>query len=241
MTKPRLWYLRNSPIVPEGAILVGDVRRLEIFSKMLKKTQVVEESHGMKLVTGQYKKIPVCILAYGMGAPAAAVAIEELSLLGAKIVVRAGTAMAFSCPLGTFVLAKGGVRMEGTSGFYLPLEFPALPDYGLLRVFEETLSDRQSPFLVGLVASIDGLYPNRLKSAEDMIPKLRKCGVVAADMETTAIYIISSVLNLKAISLCLATVSYDGLKSLSDKQRRAFEKVLAEIALEGLYKALIES
>jgi len=234
MNKPQTWYLQHNQEVPRVVILVGDVRRLDLFSETLENSRFNVGSHGMTLLTGQYKGIPLGVLAHGMGAPAAAVAIEELHALGAEVVIRAGTAMAISCPLGSFVLAEGGVRLEGTSIAYLPIEFPAIPNYDLLTAFASGLSSSGVPYRVGLIASLDGLHPNRLREGKVDVTLLRKLGVIGLDMETAAVYAVSRYLQLKAVSFCLATVKFDSFEVLAEEERRSLEKLLVEATLEGV-------
>jgi len=234
MNKPRTWYLHRLQGIPEVAILVGDSRRLELFSKKLKDPDIDVSHHNFALLTGEYKGVPLSVMAYGMGAPAVAVAIEELAALGAKVIVRAGTAMAVSCPLGSLLLAEGGVRLEGTSSSYLPIEFPAIPDHGLLNAFEKSLSTLNVPRYLGLIASLDGLYPNRLKEEKVDIALFRRLGVVGMDMETATVYAVSRVLGLKAVSLCLTSVEFGSFEVLAEEMRRPLEELLVEAALEGI-------
>jgi len=242
MNKPRTWYLQRPQGVPEVAILVGDSRRLELFAKKLKDSDTDLSHHGFALLVGDYKGIPLSVTAYGMGAPAAAVAIEELAALGAKVIVRTGTVMAVSCPLGGLVLAEGGVRLEGTSSSYMPIEFPAIPDRELFNAFARSLSTSDVPHYSGLIASLDGLYPNRLGGEKVDIALFRKLGVVGIDMETATVYAVSRFLGLKAISLCLASVEFDSFDVLAEERRRPSEELLVEASLAGIqcYLKLIE-
>jgi len=242
MKKPRTWYLHRPQGVPEIAILVGDSRRLELFAEKLKDSDIDLSHHGFTLLIGDYKGIPLSVTAYGMGAPAVAVAIEELAALGAKVIVRAGTVMAVSCPLGGLVLAEGGVRLEGTSSSYLPIGFPAIPDRELLNAFARSLSTSNASHYSGLIASLDGLYPNRLGGEKLDIELFRKLGVVGIDMETATVYAVSRFLGLKAVSLCLASVEFKSFDVLAEERRRPSEELLVEASLEGIrfYLEMIE-
>lgn len=232
--RARTWYLHRPQGIPGVAVLVGDPRRLELFTKKLKGSNIDASHHNFTLLTGEYKGVPLSVTAYGMGAPAAAVAIEELATLGAKVIVRAGTAMAVSCPLGSLVLAEGGVRMEGTSSSYLPIEFPAIPDRELFNAFEKSLSSLNVPHYLGLIASFDGLYPSRLNEEKVNIALFRRLGVVGMDMETAAVYVVSKFLGLKAVSLCLTSVKFGSLELLNEETRRSLEERLVEATLEGI-------
>ncbi len=234
MRKPRTWYLQCYQKIPKTAILVGDQRRLDLFIEKFKNPNTNASHHNFALLTGEYKGIPLSVTAYGMGAPAAAVAIEELATLGAKVIVRVGTTMAISCPLGSLVLAEGGVRLEGTSTSYLPIEFPAIPDRELLNAFEKALTVLNAPYRLGLIASLDGLYPNRLKEEKLDINLFRRLGVAGMDMETATVYTVSRFLGLKAVSLCLTSVEFDSLEVLNEKERESSERLLVEASLEGI-------
>ena len=63
-------------------------------------------------MTGSFAGVPVTVSAFGMGAPIALVVLEELAALGARAVLRAGTAMAVAhdVPLGAFVVAEWQAR-----------------------------------------------------------------------------------------------------------------------------------
>ena len=58
----------------------------------------------------------------GMGAPAMAIAVEELTALGATALIAVGTAGALTADLAptTVIVATGALRDEGVSGHYLP-------------------------------------------------------------------------------------------------------------------------
>ncbi|MGC8817408.1 MAG: nucleoside phosphorylase [Candidatus Hadarchaeum sp.] len=234
MNQPRTWYLHQSGALPEVAILVGDSKRLDLFAEKLKHSDTDRSHHGFALLKGTYEGIPLSVTAYGIGAPAIAVAIEELATLGAKIIVRAGTVMALSCPLGSLILAEGGVRLEGTSSSYLPIEFPAIPDPELFEGFARALSSLGVPYYLGLVASLDGLYPRKLKEEKIDVKLFHKFGVVGMDMETAAAYVVSKFLGLKAVSLCLASVEFGSFNTLAEGERRSLEELLVEATLKGI-------
>ena len=61
--------------------------------------------------------------------------MEELKKCGVDTFIRVGTCASTSkmVKLGTIVIPNGAVRMEGTGLHYLPLEFPAIPDYKMLK------------------------------------------------------------------------------------------------------------
>jgi len=245
MASKKVWYLKcAAEDCAPYVILVGDPARVRLFANKLTGAHVVARNREFTTLTGTHQGLPVSVISIGIGSPAAALAMEELWELGVRVVVRAGTVMALKASLGDFVLAQGAVRFEGTSTTYLPLEFPALADVDLLFTFQQVLDDSCVPYSAGLVATSDGFYTQlfyhglaeRIPSRDDMgLTKfLTKHGVIAADMETSAIYITGQYLGIKCISLCVATVDGHTQTMMNPSKRTAKESQLAKIVLNGL-------
>ncbi|MCK5379608.1 MAG: hypothetical protein KAJ78_09390 [Acidobacteria bacterium] len=70
---------------------------------------------------------PLAVMYSGMGGPAVANALEMAAVNGANRVVLFGACGGVGTDLavGDLIVASGGVRGEGTSRYYAPLEFPA--------------------------------------------------------------------------------------------------------------------
>ena len=66
--------------------------------------------------------------------------MEELHKCGADTFIRVGTCASTCADVqcGDIVVVSGSVRMDGTSLHYLPMEFPAVPSYQLLKALEES-------------------------------------------------------------------------------------------------------
>jgi uridine phosphorylase len=241
------WYLRTHPedIAPD-VILVGDPSRIEIIREYLQCVRTVGKHREYLVVTGSYKGKPLTVTASGMGAPAWAVAVEELVSAGARKLVRVGTVMGVAADLGTLVLAQGSCRLEGTGDSYAPPFLPALPDPQLYAAFRETLQKQGANWREGLVASVDGFYSQmRPQNEREQMPKaipvsfLRTWGVLGMDMETSTLYIVARFLGVSAVSLCATTVTVGtpDFITLSEADRQALERRLVCHALDALYNA----
>ncbi len=110
-------------------------------------------------------------------------------------------------------MAHGAVRGESTSSSYLPIEFPAVPDFALTRCLEEAVLRANLPLRTGLYATFDGFYTEMFETGTgpvlvaDRYAKLAKAGVVATDMETSALLVAARALGVAAASFCLASVA----------------------------------
>jgi uridine phosphorylase len=185
-----------------------------------------------------------------MGAPIAAVVLEELAGLGARIALRAGTAMAVGAGadlLGAFVLARAAVRGEATSATYAPLTYPAVADLLLLDQTRAVLERSGARYREGLLASYDGFYTELFAADEGRagqitarLAEIARLGVLAADMETSALLVAGSLLGVRAGSLCLVSVDSHSRARLDDGARRAGEERLVELALTAVISTPIE-
>lgn len=226
--------------------MVGDPARQDLFVRQMDSARVVASRREFKTVTGFFKDLPVTVITAGMGAPAAVLVLEELSQLGAKTVVRAGTGMAIGIPLGNFILVQAAARFEGTSPSYLPLNFPAVPDFDLFLSYFNTLHREAVPLSCGLILSSDNFYrdlfssgPTHQSTPRDregpaLLEKYVDEGITSADMETSAMYVAARHLGIRCLSLLVATVDPFRKSTLEDGVRQRKETELCRLALEGL-------
>jgi uridine phosphorylase len=247
----RAWYLGvTADEVASRCILVGDPGRVERFADQLEGARLVSQERGLRTVTGAFGGVPVTVSAFGMGAPIAAVVLEELAGLGARIALRAGTAMAVGADadlLGAFVLARAAVRGEATSATYAPLAYPAVADLLLLDRTRAALERSGARYREGLLASYDGFYTELFAADEGRagpiaarLAEIARLGVLAADMETSALLVAGSLLGVRAGSLCLVSVDSHSRARLDDGARRAGEERLVELALTAVISTPIE-
>jgi uridine phosphorylase len=231
MTTPTAWYLRcSADEVGDGAVLVGDRGRVLLAAELLDDATILNEDRGLTTATGYFEGARITVSAFGMGAPIATVVMHELAQLGVKRFVRLGTAMSLgAAELGDFVLAHGAIRGESTSASYLPVEFPAVPDFALTRELDDAVSAMGVPSTSGLYASYDGFYTEMFETGlgvrpvADRYAELVKWGVIAVDMETSAILVAARALGVAAASLCLASVA-----GITNEKMQHEERVAAE-------------
>jgi uridine phosphorylase len=120
-----------------------------------------------------------------IGAPAAAVAIEELSAHGAEVFVGVGTAGALDERLaaGDLVVCSAAVRDEGTSHHYAAPELFAVPDPELTERLRAALPDA----LHGPSWTTDAPY----RETAEEIAKYRADGIVTVEMEASCLFTVA--------------------------------------------------
>ena len=127
-------------------IVPGDPGRCEKIAKYFDDAHFVASNREFTTWTGTLLGETVSVCSTGIGGPSTAIAIEELVECGADTFIRLGTSGGIDLTVqgGDVVVATGAVRQEGTSREYMPLEYPAVPD------FDVTLALRLS-----IIVSVD--------------------------------------------------------------------------------------
>lgn len=235
------WYIHCTPDqVGEDAIIVGDRGRVLLATELLDDAVLLNEDRGLTTATGTYKGRRITISAFGMGAPIAAVVVEELSYIGVKRVLRLGTVMtAGDTELGSLVVAHGAIRGEGTSTGYLPMEYPAVPDFSLTAKAEAAAAATGRTVVTGIYESADGFYTELMRrdnpaGQAELVERRRAQHVVGTDMETSAVFVVARARGIAAASLCLASVAGDDFSKLEGEDRRQAELDLLKAGLEAL-------
>lgn len=231
----RTWYLNCGPEdVGDRAILVGDRSRVARIAARLDDVSRLNEDRGLTTATGRLGDLRVTVSAFGMGAPIAAVVLHELHDAGVGVFLRLGTVMALPpVRMGDLVIADGAIRGEATSAAYVPAGYPAVGDHELGSALRAAAAAAGARWHAGLVDSQDGFYPAMLGAAERH-RELRRLGVLALDMETSAVLAIGRALGARTASLCVATVDAPSGDRMAAAEREDAEDTLVEVGLEAL-------
>ena len=232
-------YLHMEPAdVGEIALLTGDPARVDRIAEGLDDARVVAQNREFYTVTGSYRGVQVLGVSSGIGAPSAAIAIEELAHLGVKAVVRVGTTMGVTAPMGAFVVSTGAVRYEGTSAAYLPLAYPAVPDWRLASCLVQAGSRMSQEVLTGITATYDAFYPHMAPSLVDGgeldTSELEQAGVLSLDMETALLYVLGLRLKIAVASMCIVTNQASPFAIIDGDARSQGERTLISAVLDGL-------
>ena len=106
------------------------------------------------------------------------------------------------------VIATGAIRMEGTSREYLPIEYPAVADFGLVRALAQSAEELGYRYHTGVVQSKDSFYgqhsPTSMPNGEELLRKWNAwiaAGCLASEMEATAIYATAAARGVRAATV----------------------------------------
>jgi uridine phosphorylase len=232
-------YLRCRPgDVAPLALLTGDPTRVDRVVEMLDGARVVSRNREYVVATGAHKGRSISAVSAGIGAPSTAIALEELARLGLRAVVRVGTMMGVHAPMGVTVISTGAARYEGTSGAYLPLAYPAIPDWRLSQHLLVAGQAHDLDVRLGLTITQDAFYPAMAPSLVDRgkldLEVPRRAGALALDMESSLVCVLGMTLGFAAAVMCLVTVQAEPFTALASDRRNALEGQLISAALDGL-------
>ena len=121
----------------------------------------------------------------GVGAPLAALFLEEAIDYGCRSLVACGGAGAldFDLALGHPVVVSAAVRDEGTSYHYLAPSRLIEADPAVVTVLEEVIGRSGAPFTTGTTWSTDAVY----RETKDKVSLRRAEGCITVEMEAAAL------------------------------------------------------
>ena len=227
--------------IGEYVLLPGDPARSDIVAKFLDDAKLMANNREHRTFTGYYKGVKISVTSTGMGCPSATIAAEELINIGAKTLIRIGSSAALDprIKIGDLMISTAAMKNEGTSKFYVPENFPAVPDYAFNHVLIETAKemtvDTEEKLYVGINASDDAFYGE----TPEFIDKLRKLKVMNIEMEASALYTVGHIRGVRTACICGASGNLTNAEVIythkNEKLAKAWE-LETQIVLEAIYR-----
>ncbi len=147
---------------------------------------------------GRFGDVDIGIGRLWIGAPAATMTLEELIVCGAKTVFEVGLSGGLQELLkpGDMVVVTEAVRDEGTSQHYLPAEVRVEASRRLRELLVNILDHKSIRRFLGPVWSTDRVY----RETRSKLRRFRSAGVMAVDMETSAVFSLAKYRKVEAAS-----------------------------------------
>jgi uridine phosphorylase len=238
-------YLRGEDkTIAKYVIFSGDPWRVEILSKLLDQPKHVAFNREFNTYTGLYKGMPVTVSSTGIGAPSAAIAMEEMYQCGMEVAVRMGTTMGLKDDLlGKLIIPTGVMREEATSATYVPVSYPAVADIGLVNCMNRSVLENGRDYVNGITCTMDGFYSQMRESRlsrkmqtdiDKTFRRLKKYNILAVDMESSCMLVLASLMGIKGCIVTMTTVLENLKDSLKGDHRKKAEEDLCKIVLDGL-------
>ena len=184
--------------VAKYVLIPGDPGRVETIISFLDESRKVADYRGFITYTGSSDGVRISACSTGIGCPSAAIAVEELARIGAETFIRVGTTGALQrhVEIGDIVIADAAVRADGASRNYAPIELPAVADFNVTAALLKAAKVSKRKIHFGLVLSSDAFYGD-----QENLKRWSKLNVLSVEMESSVIFTIATVKNLRAGSI----------------------------------------
>lgn len=186
----------------------------------------------------------ITIINFGMGSAMAATVMDLLSAISPKATLFLGKCggLKAKTKIGDIILPIAGIRGEGTSNEYMPVEIPALPSFSLQRATSSIIKKLEIDYWTGTVYTTNRRVWEHDKDFKKYLKKIR---AIAIDMETATLFTVGFINGIPRGALLLVSdnpMIPEGVKtSTSDLGVTSnFAKTHLQIGIEAL-KELITS
>ncbi|USG65520.1 nucleoside phosphorylase [Brevibacillus ruminantium] len=225
--------------LPERVIVCGDPKRAVRIASLLEEHALVAENREYHSYKGKWNGTEVAVVSHGVGSPGAAVCFEELAKGGVKTIIRVGTAGSYQKEIepGSLVISSAAVRQDGLTSQLVPPGFPALANRHVVDALAAAAENHNTGLTVaeGITLTLDVFYSGVVEFPHKLY---QKAGVLAVEMENSALFVISALRGMRAGSI-LAIDGYADADLLEtyDPHTESTQKAIeaeARIALDAV-------
>jgi len=190
--------------------LPGDPDRVPKIAKFWDSSAHEVSSHReYRIWSGMIDGTMVSACSTGIGCPAAAIAVEELSRIGANTFIRVGSCGSLVPDLdcGDLAISTAAVRLDGTSKQYVTAEYPAAASYDVVLALVEAAEKLGKKYRAGYTASTDSFYVGQGRrgvegylppDAERLVERLQQQHVVTMEMEASTIFTLAGIYGFRS-------------------------------------------
>lgn len=217
----------------ETVLMPGDPQRAKyIADTFVDGARQVTDVRNMWGFTGEYKGMPVSVMAHGMGIPSASIYCTELIRdYGVRKVIRVGSCGTThpEVRLRDVLIAMGASTDSGVNRMrFGGYDLAALASFRLVRNAVQAAEQLQVRHHVGNIFSADLFYTPDTAMFEIMA----KYDVLGVEMEAAGLYPIAAEHGAEALALCTVSDDIRSGDALSIEDRRSSFDEMIRVALE---------
>ncbi len=221
-----------APIV----LLPGDPLRAQFIAERFLEDAVCHNRVRNALgFTGHYRGVRVSVQSTGMGMPSCAIYVHELlAAYGARVLVRIGTCGAIRADLRTRDLVLAQAASTDSAMFRATFghaSFAPAASFDLLRRAHMLATEQHMPVRVGTVLTSDTFYPDETALSTWWTPWAEH-GVLAAEMETAALYTLAARRGARALSILTVSDNLVTGEQTTAEDRQTGFGAMAALALD---------
>lgn len=218
--------------IAERVLLPGDPLRAKYIAETFLENPVCyNEVRGMYGFTGTYKGERISVQGTGMGVPSISIYINELMQeYGVRTLIRVGSCGGIqrSVSVRDVILAmSASTNSQMNRITFGPVDYAPTASFDLLKKAYDIACEKKIDVKVGSVFTTDLFYNDKAEPE-----KWAEYGILAVEMETTALYTLAAKFKRKALSIL--TVSdhlFTGEETTAEERESTFNEMI-EIALE---------
>lgn len=226
-------------------IMPGDPKRVQKIARFLNNPIEVGNNREYCTYTSTLEGEKVSVVSSGIGGPSTAIAVEELRQLGVHTIVRTGTCGLLQPDMkrGDIVIATGCYRGGATANAYVPVNFPAIADFGLVATLCRVADEKGVRYRAGIIESKDAFFletPQALpmhEAAESYWKVLQRAGVLATEMESDTLFVVALLRGIRAASVLCGIGSHNGVADMTPMSEEEVERH-AYLAVETLRRTI---
>jgi DeoD family purine-nucleoside phosphorylase len=234
LVAPVALHLRTDPARQAPlALCPGDPDRARLVAReLLEGAEAVTEARGLLGFTGRWRGTPVTVQTTGMGGASTAIVVTELIELGARVLVRAGSAGGLQdrLPLGALVVADRA-RADDGAALALAGRVAPPPDAGVADALAAAAAGLGGEVERGTVVSTDLFYDHE----PDRVERWSAEGILAVEMEAATLFALAARHGVRAGCVLMVSNRLVGEPGWVDRTR--FEELglrVSEAALDAL-------
>ena len=229
----------------ENIVLVGDPARPDRVKDLFNKIYVEKYVREFHTITGRIGETDISVMSTGIGPPNIEIClIEIMQICKNPNIIRAGSCGGLQpyINVGDLVISTGSVRLEDTSKYFVPDGYPAIANYEVILALAESAEQKKLPYHIGLSASASGFYgaqgrniPGIPMREPNLMENLAKVQVLNIEMEASALFNLTQVLQFKAGMICTVFANRTNNQFIPNDLKHKSEVYCVETAINALH------
>lgn len=250
MSEKKMMHLAVTPSqVGKYVFLPGSVERAALIAQYFDEPVKIAHHREFLTYTGKLEGVSVTVTSTGIGGPSATIAVEELHECGAHTMMRIGSCASTSADvhIGDVCIPSGAVRMEGTGTHYLPLEFPAVPDFTMVKELEAAAIKLGFPYNTGVTITKDSFYTEVSPETKPVYPMLKqkwdayiKGGATNTSMECSVLFLVGASLGIRTSSVMINATEFGAYSNNDKDYPRDWEHRAIAVGIEAMRQIILK-
>lgn len=225
-------------------LFCGDPARAKRIAKLF---DTVEEEHSNReylTLTGSYNDIPLSVMATGMGPDNMEIAVVELlQIVEEPTFLRIGScgSLKTEIELGDVVVSTGALRLENTSTYFVHEGFPSIAHHEIVIALLKAADELDISSHSGITATGSGFYGAQGRDIEgfplqnpDLSDQLKEMNVANFEMESSTLFTLSSVQNIRAGTVCGVYANRPRDVFVGDQEKKETEMKAIQCGLRSI-------